>query len=267
MMKYRKKPVVIEAVQLKVDNFDAVCDFMGETPIPKHNPDFGVDEHGNTNEPYLGVYIETLEGKMLANYGDYIIKGVNGEFYPCKPDIFEKTYVKEPDTFLDRLYIEDSDLTEKYEKCSAFVDSDKFREIIKEDYPAFLLYLQREAMGSYLGTLHNRIEYANGAKTKPNTKYNFGEAIQALKFGLAIRRKGWNGKGLFVIKQVPAHIESGIIPKMQSLPQSAKDLIMKGKGFIDYTSQCLIYNENTGRADSWVPSISDVFAEDWEIVE
>lgn len=76
-----------------------------------------------------------------------------------------------------------------------------------------------------------------------------------------------DGKGLMVFKQVPAHIESDIIPKMQSLPQSAKDLILKGKGFIDYTSQCLIYNENTGRADSWVPSISDVFAEDWEIVQ
>ena len=47
----------------------------------------------------------------------------------------------------------------------------------------------------------------------------------------------------------------------------AYDLILKGKGFIDYMSQCLIYNENTGRADSWVPSISDVFAEDWEIVK
>ena len=58
-----------------------------------------------------------------------------------------------------------------------------------------------------------------------------------------------------------------IIPKMQSLPQSAKDLILKSKGFVDYTSQCLIYNENNGRADSWVPSISDVFAEDWEIVK
>ena len=70
-----------------------------------------------------------------------------------------------------------------------------------------------------------------------------------------------------VFKQVPAHIESDIIPKMQSLSQSAKDLILRSKGFIDYTSQCLIYNENNGRADSWVPSISDVFAEDWEIVE
>lgn len=89
-MKYRKKPIVIEAIQFKLDNFDEVCEFMGETPALEHNPDFGMDEHGNTNEPYLGVYIETLEGKMLASYGDYIIKGVNGEFYPCKPDILRK---------------------------------------------------------------------------------------------------------------------------------------------------------------------------------
>ena len=94
----------------------------------------------------------------------------------------------------------------------------------------------------------------------------FGDAVELLKKGHALRRSGWNGKNLFVIKQVPAHIESDIIPKMQSLPRTAKDLILNGKGFIDYTSQCLIYNGNTGRADSWVPSISDVFADDWEIV-
>lgn len=97
--------------------------------------------------------------------------------------------------------------------------------------------------------------------------FSFSEAIKLLQKGKALRRSGWNGKNMFVIKQVPAHIESDIITKMQSLPQSAKDLILNGKGFIDYTSQCLIYNGNTGRADSWVPSISDVFADDWEIVE
>ena len=105
------------------------------------------------------------------------------------------------------------------------------------------------------------------AKSRASSVFSFSEAIKLLQKGKAIRRSGWNGKNLFVIKQVPAHIESDIIPKMQSLPQSAKDLIMNGKGFIDYTSQCLIYNGNTGRADSWVPSISDVFAEDWELVE
>ncbi|WP_106828077.1 DUF2829 domain-containing protein [Parabacteroides pacaensis] len=208
---------------------------------------------------------EKLSKEEISINGYHVKYDNNIESWLPKEE-FEKAY-KCADTFLDRLYIEDFELTEKYEKCSAFVDSDKFRKTIKEDYPAFLLHLQREAMGSYLGTLHNRIEYANGAKTEPDTKYGFGEAIEALKFGLAIRRSGWNGKGLFVIKQVPAHIESDIVPKMQSLPQSAKDLILKSKGFVDYTSQCLIYNENTGCADSWVPSISDVFAEDWEIVQ
>lgn len=94
----------------------------------------------------------------------------------------------------------------------------------------------------------------------------FGDAIEVLKQGGVVQRKGWNGKNIYVFKQVPAHIGSGIIPKMQSLPKAAKDLIMEEKGYIEYTSQCLIYNKDTGRADSWTPSISDVFAEDWEIV-
>ena len=92
MGKFRKKPVIIEAIQYVYNNFDCICDFMGTTPILKHNPDFGIDENGNTNEPYLGIYIETLEGNMLASIGDWIIKGVNGEYYPCKPYVFEKTY-------------------------------------------------------------------------------------------------------------------------------------------------------------------------------
>lgn len=184
---------------------------------------------------------------------------------PAEP--FEKAY-KCADTFIDRLYIEHSDLMEKFEKCATFVDSDKFREVVKDDYPAFLLSLQRDLMGRYVAILEQRTAISKGETsiiTLP--RMSFGIAIQALKFGLAIRRSGWNGKGLFVVKQVPAHIGSDVIPKMQSLPQSAKDLILAGNGFIDYTSQCLIYNENTGRADSWVPSISDVFAEDWEIVK
>ncbi len=94
---------------------------------------------------------------------------------------------------------------------------------------------------------------------------NFGEAINLLKAGLAVRRKGWNGKGLFIVKQVPAHITGDIIPKMQSLPQIAKDILMKRENpHIDYTNQMLIINPD-GRADSWVPSSSDVFAEDWEV--
>lgn len=122
------------------------------------------------------------------------------------------------------------------------------------------------------------VEYDNGYKSwSPKDVFekayhevkgmNFGEVIEALKTGLAARRKGWNGKGLFIVKQVPSHITGDIIPKMQSLPQSAKDILMSRETpHIDYTNQMLIINPD-GRADSWVPSSSDVFAEDWEVVD
>lgn len=83
-MKYRKKPVVIEALQFKDDSADSIIEiqeFMrGDVRISYENPDNPV------------IKIETLEGIMKASVGDYIIRGVNGELYPCKPDIFEKTY-------------------------------------------------------------------------------------------------------------------------------------------------------------------------------
>lgn len=85
MPKYRKKPVEIEAIMFKdeIETLNDLYDFMGKVVTVVHHP---------TNVPYLKV--ETLEGTMKANVGDYIIKGVQGEFYPCKPDIFEATYDK-----------------------------------------------------------------------------------------------------------------------------------------------------------------------------
>ena len=139
-------------------------------------------------------------------------------------------------------------------------------EQVSQDYANRVVGCNPNAKDSE-GLIATAVIYGANELFNQLDEMDFSNAIKALKFGKAIRRKGWNGKGLFVVKQVPAHIESDIIPKMQSLPLSAKDLILAGKGFIDYTSQCLIYNENNGRADSWVPSISDVFAEDWEIVK
>ena len=77
---YRKKPIVVEAIQF-TGNFNEVVDFMG-----------GDVRIGNTKEFGPCVVIHTLEGDMTALYGDYIIKGVQGEFYPCKPEIFEETH-------------------------------------------------------------------------------------------------------------------------------------------------------------------------------
>lgn len=77
-MKYRKKPVVIEAIQWNGTNKVEIQQFMGQY----------LDE--NTIKSTLTI--PTLEGNHIASCGDYIIKGVRGEFYPCKPDIFWKTY-------------------------------------------------------------------------------------------------------------------------------------------------------------------------------
>ncbi len=100
-MKYRKKPVVIEAVQLTWANWSEICDFVDVGYLADGKPQgTWIDENGlPTDDPQahrdtdtLGLLIPTLEGLMIARENDYIIRGVQGELYPCKPDIFEATY-------------------------------------------------------------------------------------------------------------------------------------------------------------------------------
>lgn len=94
-MKFRKKPVVIEAVQLRWDTWDEMCTFAGVGPEDGKPHGCYVDAAGKaTDKPtsIMGMRIPTLEGTMLATENDWVIRGVNGELYPCKPDIFEKTY-------------------------------------------------------------------------------------------------------------------------------------------------------------------------------
>lgn len=88
-MKYRKKPVVIEAVQLTWDTWDEMCEFAGVGKLSEGKPE-GFSPSDNTNR--IGLRIPTLEGLMEATHGDWIIRGIKGELYPCKPDIFEATY-------------------------------------------------------------------------------------------------------------------------------------------------------------------------------
>ncbi len=92
----------------------------------------------------------------------------------------------------------------------------------------------------------------------------FGLAVEALKLGYCVARSGWNGKGMFIYKALPNTVLSDIIPKMTSLPDSAKKLL---EGLeLDFENGMTIVN-STGRADSWVASSSDTFAEDWYIIK
>ncbi|MBO7171336.1 MAG: hypothetical protein J6V52_00040 [Bacteroidaceae bacterium] len=90
MAKYRKKTVELEAVQWTGENIQEIKDFAGEYA---HVYELAVLEKKLT----ASLEIETPAGLMSARIGDYIIKVVNGEFYPCKPDIFEKTYERVED--------------------------------------------------------------------------------------------------------------------------------------------------------------------------
>jgi len=87
-MKYRKKPIVVDAIEWTGDNLLLITRFTGQI-VP--NTETHWDDYVDLiNREGLKIY--TLEGSHMANIGDMIIKGVQGEFYPCKPNIFAKTY-------------------------------------------------------------------------------------------------------------------------------------------------------------------------------
>lgn len=116
MSKYIKKPVEVEAVQF--DGTDESVEWL----LPQL-------KSGEIGRACNKLYIKTLEGVMEAKVGDYVIKGVNGEFYPCKPDIFEKTYEKiEDDDLLNEKPIFFEDLKNGYTKAYTKSDIDMLIE-------------------------------------------------------------------------------------------------------------------------------------------
>ncbi len=174
--------------------------------------------------------------------------------------------------FKRRMIVEIRELCDRTNKLDSFInESPIFDELAVHDRE--LMKKQLECMNGYRDCLNERInrlitsaeiDEFDAMQVK---NLDFGSALAAIKKFHVMRRVGWNGKGLVVFRQVPANITSDIIPRMQSLPHDAKAVIMATQQKVDYTSQMLIYNTNTGRADSWVPSISDILAEDWEIVD
>ena len=131
-MNYTKRPVTIQAWQLNlkdpknivqmyelVNNVDvSTMQMIAESYIHSE-----ISRHG-------GLPIITLEGKMIASDGDYIIRGIKGEFYPCKPDIFEKTYMPDPniEDYINRI----RDLANNRDVERTHIEADKILcEVLK----------------------------------------------------------------------------------------------------------------------------------------
>ena len=93
MSKYKKKPVIIEAFQYDGDLIDAKGSYYVPDWAVKAYQD-GTMFFAKSTESPSELFIKTLEGYHHVSVGDYVIKGIQGELYPCKPDIFEQTYEK-----------------------------------------------------------------------------------------------------------------------------------------------------------------------------
>ena len=211
----------------------------------------------------LGIY-NALRGWDIPENEDpnkegYLVVYPDG--YPSwsPKEVFEESY-NTIETYKDRLKIELEALTSKLDKLNDFIGTTPFYNLSLDN--RFKLQLQRKAMLDY--------NYFLDARYNDNVELEltFGQAIEALEQGHCIARKSWNGKNIFICKQVPSTIMEDIIPKMQSLPQSAKDIIIQyGVHPLMYKNQMIIVNIITKEVNSWVSIPSDTFAKDWYIVK
>lgn len=133
-MKYRKKPVVIDAIQWTGLNPDEIKEFVGKNCNIEY---YDAAYEAGVMGIIATLTIHTLEGDMRADKGDYIIKGVKGEFYPCKPDVFEQTYEKAEsvavafgESLTDR-GMTTEELTEAFKyivmKCDMIINNEKYK--------------------------------------------------------------------------------------------------------------------------------------------
>jgi hypothetical protein len=145
-MKYKKKPIVIEAIQWHgASSFEALYAFADA------DNNHGVVGHDGDN-----ASIRTLEGIMTASVGDYIIKGIKGELYPCKPDIFEMTYDKVEDgDFKSRLKEEYNQVLNNCNKLSEFIFAGNFKSLDSQQQS--LLRIQLVTMRAYETCLIQRL--------------------------------------------------------------------------------------------------------------
>lgn len=177
------------------------------------------------------------------------------------------------EAFKERMVVEYVGLDERVNKLDEFIlKNPKFEELPAEE--AALMVEQCSAMKTYRAKLRSRMEIEGITHDDvvnykhPYQNLSFGEALQALEAGKCVRRESWIGDK-FVVKQIDSDIPAEVVPKMQSLPDSAKQFIGKtANGDIHYRNQCLIVKQypSSTVATNYVPDWNDMFAKDWMVL-
>lgn len=177
------------------------------------------------------------------------------------------------EAFKVRLIQEYVELDERTEKLEEFILKNPKFESLEIEIQTLML-AQREAMKEYRHSLKHRMKLLGithddvVAYKHPYQNMSFGEALQALEAGKCVARKGWITT-CFVVKQIDSDIPAEVVPKMQSLPQHAKNLLGAfGVGSISYRSQCLLVEQagDGNGATNYVPDWVDMFAKDWFVL-
>lgn len=177
------------------------------------------------------------------------------------------------EAFKERMIAEYVELDERTNKLYEFIlKNPKFSEL--DAFKRDMMRKQLEGMNNYREVLRERMKMEGITHDDlvnykhPYQNLSFGEALQALEAGKCIRRESWIGDK-FVTKQIDSDINAEIVPKMQSLPDSAKELINKThREDIHYRNQCLmiVQDTETSVATNYVPDWNDMFAKDWMVL-
>lgn len=178
------------------------------------------------------------------------------------------------EAFKERLIQEYVELDERIEKLEEFIlKNPKFESLETEIQTSMLA--QKEAMKEYRHSLKHRMKLLGithddvVAYKHPYQNLSFSEALQALEAGKCVMRESWIGDKFVVNAEIDSDIPAEVVPKMQSLPDSAKKLIGKtaDKG-IHYRNQCLLVKQfpSSSVATNYVPDWNDMFAKDWMVL-
>lgn len=177
------------------------------------------------------------------------------------------------EAFKERMIAEYVELDERTNKLDEFIlKNPKFNEL--DVFKQEMMRKQLEGMVQYKAALKERMKMEGVTHDDvvnykhPYQNLSFGEALQALEAGKCVRRESWIGDK-FVVKQIDSDISAEIVPKMQSLPDSAKELIGKtADKDIHYRNQCLIVKQypSSTVATNYVPDWNDMFAKDWMVL-
>lgn len=240
------------------------------------------DENG-ADEGYLVEYVEGGKSNHHKHEG----------YISWSPkDVFEKGYISMEQERMNsypygykpheyRVMSESYALQQNINKLIFFIASDKFKTIDPKEQE--LLQKQLLFMQGYCQVLEARIalfEPDRSDNTIPDELFNIGDVKIALEIGKRCARKGWNDKGMFIFRQVPASIPESVVPNMQSLPDSVKNEFVSrffiAKNHPDkypaidyrihYSNQiAIVYPDNS--IHGWSPTVADMLANDWMILE